>query len=160
MLSTDKSQLSLGDAAGLPGLIAQGGSLRIVAVGGDGFAKTYPLDAAQWRLIQPRRPGKGVYYADKNGPITKVQFEAGKRLLVQGKGAELEQSLGAEPSQVLVTLRIGSRLYCLAFGGTHKEFARKSKLHRTGSEAPATCPAKDVGGSASRADAPVIVALD
>jgi hypothetical protein len=89
-----------------------------------------------------------VYYTDRYGPITKVQFVVGKRLLVQGKGAELEQSLGVEPSQILVELRIGSRAYCLSFGGDHRQFDAQSKLLRSEAAAPAACPDKAVAGDA------------
>ncbi|HXJ36653.1 MAG TPA: right-handed parallel beta-helix repeat-containing protein [Candidatus Eisenbacteria bacterium] len=148
MLSTDQARLTLGDPADIMELVGEGGSLRIVAVGGDGFSAAYRLGAARWHLLKANRPSKGVYYADRYGPITKVQFVVGKRLLVQGKGAELEQSLAVEPSQILVELRIGSRSYCLSFGGDHRQFDAQSKLLRSEAAAPAACPDKAVAGDA------------
>ena len=141
VVSADREQLTLGDVADLRALIAQGGSLRITAIGGDGFAEIYPLDAASWRVIDRKHPDRGVRYGKPVGPITQVRLEAGKRLLLQGRGPELEQSLGQEPTVIEVELRIGPRVYCLAFGGEERQFARNKKLRRIRSARPATCPA-------------------
>ncbi len=139
IVSTDRSELTLGMFAAIRNLITQGGGLRIEAVGGDGFAETYPLPSAQWQLLDPERPGKGIAYADSHGAINTVRFVVGKRLLVRGSGAALGATLGHEPTSVLVRLRIGSRLYCLAFGGSRKAFQANRKLLRTKSAPPATC---------------------
>ncbi len=130
----------MGDIAGIPALLAQGGSIRIAAIGGDAFAKTYDLEAANWGLIAGRHPGRGVRYQDADGPINQVRFEVGKRLVVEGKGPELEQSLNREPTLVEVELRIGSRAFCLEFGGEQRQFASRRKLRRTKAKPPQRCP--------------------
>lgn len=140
MVSIDKRRLTLGAPGDVPGLIAMGGTLRIVAIGGDGFAKTYDLDPKNWRLIAPTDPGRGVRYTDEAGAIESVMFETAKRLVVTGEGAELDESLDREPAVVKVELRIGSRAFCLVFGGKERHFAAGTRLLRRKAERPAVCP--------------------
>jgi len=140
LVSADREQLTLGDVSEIPMLIAQGGTLRVAAVGGDGFAKTYPLAASGWQLIDRRHPDRGVRYSDEASAIEEVRFETGKRLVVVGEGPDLDQSLDQEPVVVEVELRIGTRVFCLAFGGERRVFAARKKLHRRRAERPPTCP--------------------
>lgn len=140
MVSVDRPWLTLGTFGDVPGLIAEGGTLRIAAIGGDGFAKTYELVPKNWQLIAPTDPGRGVRYTDETGAIESVKFETGKRLVVTGEGAELDQSLDREPALVKVELRIGSRAFCLVFGGKERHFAAGTRLLRRRAQRPAACP--------------------
>jgi hypothetical protein len=140
LVSTDREGLTLGAVPAIPSLIAQGGSLRVVAIGGDEFSKTYPLAARGWQLIDRRHPDRGVRYRNESSAIELVRFEVGKRLVVQGDGINLDQSLAREPSVVEVELRIGPREFCLAFGGERKQFAPRKRLRRMRAGRPATCP--------------------
>jgi hypothetical protein len=121
-------------------LIAQGGSLTVVAVGGDGFETTYALPGAGWRLLRARNPRYGVRYRNPSGPINTVVFKARRQLQVTGTGAQLVQSLATEPTMVEVALQIGSYRYQLAFGssGTGQFKANKRLVRRGGT---GQCPA-------------------
>lgn len=140
VLSRDGAALGLADVSDVAALIAAGGTLRVTAVGGDAFDATYPLPADGWALLKAKTPAKGVRFKNAGGPITKITLKAGKQLQVQGKGTALEQSLGAEPDEVRVELRIGTRRYCLAFGGTSSTFTAGKTLNRKSAAAPAACP--------------------
>jgi hypothetical protein len=138
--SNDTPQLVLGDGADIPGLIAQGGSLTVVAIGGDGFETTYPLAAEGWRPLRRRNPGYGVRYRDKAGPITTVVFKAGQLLEVTGTGPQLVQSLNSEPDMVEVELRLGGYRYRLAFGdGAPHQFRANKRLLRRWATRPREC---------------------
>jgi len=140
IVSADQDQLTLGDADTVASLIAQGGSLRITAVGGDAFSQTYPLPPANWQLLLQQQPGRGVFYRARGGPVSKVRFVAGKKLLLVGKSPDLQQTLGSEPSQIQVELRIGARRYCLVFGGDRKQFIPDARLILTNAPRPTACP--------------------
>jgi len=129
----------LGVPVEIPALIEQGGELRVRAVGGDGFSATYPLDAVHWRLLSKRRPQRGIQYRHPAGPITKIRFEVGRRLLILGEGVLLQQSLGLVPEAIEVELAIGSRLYCFSFGGARQLFEPTRKLLRAGATRPIAC---------------------
>jgi hypothetical protein len=140
VLSRDAAQLGLADVPDVPALFASGGSLRVIAVGGDGFGATYLLPHDGWRLLKPKAPAKGLRFKARGGPITKVTLKAGKRLQILGKGAALQQSLALEPDLVLLELRVGTRRYCLAFGGTEKKFTTSKSLLRKDAGRPVGCP--------------------
>jgi hypothetical protein len=137
--SNDTPQLVLGDGADIPALIAEGGSLTVTAVGGDGFETTYPLPAAGWRPLRRRNPGYGVRYRDPDGPITTVVFKAGRLLQVTGTGPELVQNLNSEPETVEVELRLGRYLYRLDFGGGPHQFKANRRLVRRWATRPREC---------------------
>jgi hypothetical protein len=139
LLSNDRTLLTLGTPVDIPALIQQGGTLHVRAVGGDGFDARYTLEPADWRLLDRRRPAKGVLYVHPAGPITKIRFEVGKRLLILGKGVLLRQSLGLVPEAIDVELAIGSRLYCLSFGGSRQLFEPRRKLLRSSAGRPSEC---------------------
>jgi hypothetical protein len=140
--SNDRSQLVLGDGADNTTLIAQGGSLTVRAVGGDGFDTTYPLPAADWRLLRKRNPRYGIRYRDRKGPIDTVIFKAGRLLKVAGAGPQLVQSLRSEPVMVEVDLQIAQYRYHLAFGtqGRHR-FKANERLVRRSAPRPGLCSA-------------------
>jgi hypothetical protein len=142
LVSRDTSQLVLGDAADIPALITQGGSLRITAVGGDGFDTIYPLPAAGWRLLHPQRPQDGIRYRAPRGPITSVVLRAGRLLVVKGKGPQLAQSLGTDPAAVQVELEVGALQYSLEFDSSiPRQFQSNRRLLRRGASPPAACTA-------------------
>jgi cysteine-rich repeat protein len=142
--SNDTSQLVLGDGASedVAGLIAQGGSLTVVAVGGDGFETTYALPATGWRVLRARNPRYGVRYRNPRGPINTVVFKHGRLLQVTGTGPQLVQSLGSEPAMVEVDLLIGRYQYLLAFGsGAAHQFKANKRLVLRGATQPGLCSA-------------------
>jgi hypothetical protein len=143
--SNDTPQLVLGDGGAsedVAGLIAQGGSLTVVAVGGDGFETTYALPATGWRLLRARNPRYGVRYRDPHGPINTVVFKARRQLQVTGTGPQLVQSLTTEPTMVEVTLQIGRYRYQLAFGsGGAGQFKANKRFVRHGGTGQCPTPA-------------------
>lgn len=139
VVSVDRADLALGDEADVLGLVASGGRLRIVALGGDGFDASYDLDASLWQPLKKKKPEKGVRYRNASGPIRSVVIKSGKRLLVKGKGDALDQSLASEPSVVEVELVLGARRFCLAFGGSGPFKAGKKLLRRKAADASG-CP--------------------
>jgi hypothetical protein len=138
--SDDATELVLGDGADPMPLMASGGLLRVVAIGGDGFDETYLLDPEGWQPIDRRNPRVGLRYRDPDGPITKILFRANTRLRISGKGPQLGQSLTIEPDFVQVVLQLGGYEYCFTFGGTTKEFAPGRRLIRRSALRPLACP--------------------
>jgi hypothetical protein len=140
ILSRDGDQLALDDVPNLEALLLQGGSLHVRAVGGDGFDATYPLAADGWALLKAKKPSKGMKFADANGPINKITLSAGKQLRVAGKGAGLDQTLGGEPDVIEIVLSVGTRRYCVVFGGSERSFTAGKSLSRKNAPSPAACP--------------------
>jgi hypothetical protein len=149
--SNDTPELVLGDGGEtVAALLAQGGSLTVVAVGGDGFETTYALPAAGWRPFRAQDPSYGLRYRDRIGPIKTAVFKAGRLLKVVGTGPQLVQSLGSEPAMVEVDLVIGQYRYRLAFGnGALDQFKANKRLVRRGATRPGQCSATP--GVAARA---------
>lgn len=135
--SHDTPELIVGDGTDMPALMVQGGSLRVTAIGGDGFDETYPLPAEGWQPVDPKHPGYGLRYRDKDGPITTVVFKANRLLLVKGAGPALVQSLGSEPTRVEIDLQLGDYRYRLDFGGDPRQFRANKRLLRKWSIRPA-----------------------
>jgi hypothetical protein len=149
--SNDTPKLVLGDGGAdedVAALVAQGGSLTVAAVGGDGFETTYPLPAAGWRLLRARNPRYGVRYRAPSGPINTVVFKARRQLQVTGTGAQLVQSLTTEPTMVEVTLQIGRYRYQLAFGSSGTgQFKANKRLVRHGGTGQCSTPAAVARGA-------------
>jgi hypothetical protein len=124
----DATELPLGEA-----------TLRVLAVGGDGFAATYSLPAEGWKPIAPKNPGRGLSYRSKDGPIRKIVLKTGKQLSIRGRGDGLVQTLGTEPERVQVELRLGARRHCLEFGGA-SDFRAEHRLERRNAPRPDACP--------------------
>jgi cysteine-rich repeat protein len=139
--SSDGEHLVLGDGGDPTALLADGASLRVVAVGGDGFDATYELPAQHWQLLDAGQPAAGLAYRNAEGAIYNVVFRAGTGIRIAGKGSLLEHTLETEPLLVQVELRFGRYRYCLEFGGHTQKFTMGEKLLRKGAARPAACPA-------------------
>ena len=97
-----------------------GGSLRVQSTAG-GFDDTYPLPPGGWRYIGRPADALGYTYKDQNlanGPIKSVTLKTGKLIKAGGKGSGLGHGLAANPDPVAVVLRLGTKEYCLSYGGT------------------------------------------
>jgi hypothetical protein len=138
--SKDQMQTDLGDAAGIAALLAEGGRLRLVAVGGDGFDVTIPLPGSGWKVLKKKRPEKGVRFRGA-GAIREVVIKPGKQLGVKGQGADLGFTLLEEPEAVQVQVELGDRQLCLEFPRPGKFVAQKRLLRANAAPAPA-CPAE------------------
>jgi len=113
-----------------------GASLRVSTDAGDRFDATYALAATKWKRIGKASAPKGYRFVDGSGPIKSVLVRAG-RVKAVGKGAQLVQSLHADPDPVRITLVLGGSRYCTSFaGGTFA--ADKRYVARSGS--PVACP--------------------
>jgi cysteine-rich repeat protein len=139
LLSRDATDLMGGARAAVPSA-PLAGSLRMVAIGGDGFDVTYPLDASGWREIRRRNVATGVRYDGRSGPITTVVLRRKDGLRVLGRGPRLGHTLGAEPDVVQVELRLGQERYCFAFGGAVQRFTPGTSLLRRNAQPPGACP--------------------
>lgn len=132
--------LGLGDGNGsADDPVANGGSLRVVAIGGDGFDATYDLPVTGWAYLKGEGANRG-YKFRKGTPVRKVLLKAGKSLKILAKGEALEHTLGTQPDAVLVELRLGARRYCFEFGGT-ATFKADTRFRAKDAGAPADCPA-------------------
>jgi PKD repeat protein len=138
--SKDKTQTDLGDAANVATLLAEGGSLRLVAVGGDGFDVQLPLPASGWKAIRKKHPEKGIRFRGTGG-VRSVIIKPGKQLVVKGAGADLAFTLVEEPETVQAQVAIGDRRMCLAFPRPGKFVAEKQLVRVRAAQAP-SCPAE------------------
>ena len=115
-----------------------GGSVSVRTAAGCGGPcdDSYPLPKEHWLPANA-----GYRYVDKtrvDGPIKVLTFKAGKLIKLAAKGSALGHSLDSDPAPVTVTVRIGSQVYCMTFGGT-TTFKDGSKF--TAKAAPAeSCP--------------------
>ena len=138
--SHDTPELVVGDGTDALEAMAEGGSLRVFATGGDLFDATYDLPAEGWQPINPDLLAYGVRYRDRVGPIRSILFRGARSLQVIGLGPDLEHTLGLEPEMVSVELTIGQYAYLFEFGGEQQQFEPGMRLVRKWSSRPAICP--------------------
>jgi glucose/arabinose dehydrogenase len=134
-----KDVIVLGGPGDDPTAVGTTSTLRVMSAG---FDDTYPLPAANWKVIGDPADHKGFKYADKllaAGPIKSAQVKAGKLVKASGKGAALGHTLATNPDPVTTVLAIGAQRYCATFGGTVKFTASKSFAAKL-APAPAACP--------------------
>jgi len=138
LLSKDVD-ISLGDGNGSAAdPVLEGGSLRVVATGGDGFDATYSLDQAGWAYLKGEGANKG-YKFRKGTPVRKILLKPGKSLKITAKGDALMHTLVSQPDAVRVELRLGAQRYCFAFGG-EQAFKPEKRLRAKDAAAPTDCP--------------------
>ena len=80
-------------------------------------------------------------YKDKlgaAGPVTSAQVKTGKFFKAAGKGVALGHTLATDPSPVDVVLTVGTRQYCVHFGGVEK--FKVGKLSAKDAPAAGACP--------------------
>jgi hypothetical protein len=119
-----------------------GGSLRVVATGGDGFDDTYTLPTGNWDYMGNAGENRGYKYQDKlltSGPIRLVIVRPGKLAKMVGRGPGLGHTLATQPTSVRVTLTLGDRPYCLEFGGL-PSFTANKRFSAKDAPAPGACP--------------------
>jgi hypothetical protein len=117
----------------------EGGQLRVVASGGDGFDETYSLATSGWRYISKKKPANGYTFA-KGNPIKSISVKPGKGIKIVGKGSALGIGLASDPRPVLIELRLGGARYCMGFGGSIEFTAGKKYLAKNSTAADAACP--------------------
>lgn len=118
--------------------VTYGGTLRVLATGGDGFDDTYELPSDRWSYVKKRGAGKG-YKMRPTRPFKSVTIQPGKRVKVVAKGLGLGHTLETAPDVVDVVLTLGEHCYCMRFGGDVTFKADKKRLAKD-AEAPAACP--------------------
>jgi cysteine-rich repeat protein len=118
--------------------VLHGGTLRVVASGGDGFDDTYVLPAARWRYVKKDGANKG-YKMRPTKPFKSVLIQPGKRVKLVANGLGLGHTLTEQPDAVDVVLTLGEHCYCLRFGGG-VTFKAGKKLLAKDVPAPAGCP--------------------
>jgi|RhiMetdeSRZDD1v2_1073273.scaffolds.fasta_scaffold611800_1 hypothetical protein len=117
----------------------EGGNLHVFTTAGDAFNATYPLLPSDWKAIGKPKAIKGYRFKGGSGPIKLILVKAGKLVKIVGKGAQLQQSLAADPQPVNVVLTTGAARYCMSFGGT-PTFTAGKRFLATNAPAPAACP--------------------
>lgn len=113
-------------------------------ISGDGFATMIDLPAARWKFLG-KLPGgvTGFRYDDpkrESGPITNVTVTKGKQLRLTGSGNLLGFALGdTDPSPIHADLLLGTKKFCMEFGGSVK-FQAGKLLSAKNAPAPSSCP--------------------
>lgn len=118
--------------------VLHGGTLRVVATGGDAFDDTYQLAADRWSYQKKEGKNKG-YKLRPTKPFRSINVQPGKRIKLVANGRGLGHTLLGEPDHVDVVLTLGGHCYCLRFGGA-VTFKADKKLLAKNAPAPAGCP--------------------
>jgi hypothetical protein len=142
VVSTDTSVALGGGNGSVDDPTLHDGSLRLASsAGGALFDATYELPMAGWKYVGKSGKNKGYKWKGtvSQGPAASVLVKAGHAVKVSIHGSGLDIALGANPSPVAGTLRIGNREYCLRFGGT-TTFKADASFTAKAAPAPASCP--------------------
>jgi hypothetical protein len=119
-----------------------GARLRLLADAAAPLDLRYDLPAAGWQTIGKSGRNKGYRYRDRSrraGPVTAVTIRSGKAIAIAGKGINLGATLAAEPDGVDIVLDLGTRRYCMRFGGTTR-FRPARFFGARNAPPPAACP--------------------
>jgi hypothetical protein len=135
--SSDRSLEIASQDLGAGDPVRYGGSLQVIETSASN--NTYPLPAGGWRYHGRPGENRGYVFVDKVIPPIKGVTVAPHHLKVAGKGQTLYLTLSSDPRPVRVVLRLGSKRYCLEFGGTGK-FAQNRSFSAKNALAPAACP--------------------
>lgn len=141
LLAKDRS-LSIGDGPGsAEDPVANGGSLRIASgtSPGGAFVGSHAL-SGEWKVLGKPEAGKGYKWKSKTSPVDLVLVKAGKLLKVKASGPDVGFDLDDDPDPVTVEVTIGSRRYCLEFGGDPVSFKAEKKYVAKKPLAPGACP--------------------
>ncbi len=117
--------------------LLQGGALRIGTTAGDAFEIEALLPAGGWRTIGKSDAPHGYRYVSA-GPIRSVTIKSGGLVRIVGSGADLTLSLQSNPNPVAVDVTIGTRRYCMRFGGD-ATFKAGRRFSAHAAPAPAQC---------------------
>jgi hypothetical protein len=118
---------------------ATDGELTVEAVGAGTPPVHIPLDAALWKPINAKKPGKGCKY--RKGPVVAgVKIKPGKSLKVVANGADLGVPLSTDPRPVRIELRHGSVRHCFEFGGAKGSHKPDKKLLAKNAGPATACP--------------------
>jgi len=115
-----------------------GATLRVSSDAGAPFDATYVMPAAGWSAIIKRGELVGWQFRHPTGVVRLAQIEAGRRLKVVARGAELTHDLTANPDAVSVTLSLGDHAMCFEFGGQVR-FSAERSYRAKNALAPASC---------------------
>jgi hypothetical protein len=139
VLTSKDLAISLGSGDGGPNdPVLFGATVRVASVAG-GFDDTYVL-AGSWQYIGQPGQNRGYRWRSRTAPITTMVVKPGRSIRVAGKGSALGHDLNDDPTPVAVALTLGSRKFCLAFGGSTTEFFVDRRYVAKLAPAPAACP--------------------
>jgi hypothetical protein len=117
-----------------------GGSFRIASGSpGGAFAGMHTL-AGEWTTLGKPEAAKGYKWKSKTSPVRLVLVKAGKLLKVKARGADVGFDLDNDPNPVTVEVTIGTRRYCVEFGGVDPSFKEGKKYLAKKAPAPGACP--------------------
>lgn len=120
--------------------VENGGTFRIASGSSPGgaFTGTHTL-AGAWKVLGKPAAMKGYKWKSKTTPVRLVLVKAGKLLKAKAAGAMIGFDLDDDPDPVTVEVTIGTRRYCLEFGGA-TDFTEGKKYVAKKPAAPAACP--------------------
>jgi uncharacterized delta-60 repeat protein len=115
-----------------------GAALRLQYAGAAPLDVVYPLPASGWTALTKGGAVRGYRYRSKTGAIRRVVLQAGRRLRLLGRGADLPAVPAASFDPVRVTLTYGAHALCLSFGGAVQHEPGRRYRARLAA-APASC---------------------
>lgn len=133
--------LSLGAGPGSPeDPTLAGGSFVIASSSPAGaFTGTHGL-RGEWKVLGRPQKAKGYKWKSRTSPVRLVLVKKGTLLKARAAGADVGFDLNDNPDPVTVEVTIGSRRYCLEFGGDSSSFKEGKKYLVRKAHAPTACP--------------------